>query len=362
MRRAHEHTSGAAASLPMMMARVGVPEGRAVELPGRGVTWIHEASGPRGAPVLLLLHGLGATAALNWHAVFEPLARSYRVIALDHCGHGRGLRPRSRFRLADCADDAAALLSMLDVDRAIAVGYSMGGPIAQLLWHRHRHRVAGLVLCATSRNFRGRPRAALTDRLVPALIVPGLALGAELVPAALRRGVLRRILGSRLDGEALDWVASELDGHAPRAVLEAAAAIARFNSAGWIGSVEVPTAVVVTEHDDLVSPAAQRKLAQSIPGATIHPVDGDHAACANRTREFTDALLAACDSVARRGGMRDRFAFAPKVLDRRFIDRIRVIAAINRLAARFRSQSRRMSSGPAPSASAGFSLRLSSRG
>ena len=157
--------------MPMMTARDGVPEGRAVDLPARGVTWIHEAPGPRGAPVLLLLHGLGATAALNWHAVFEPLAGSYRVIALDHCGHGRGLRPRSRFRLADCADDAAALLNVLDVDRVIAVGYSMGGPIAQLLWHRHRHRVAGLVLCATSRNFRGRPRAALTDRLVPALIV-----------------------------------------------------------------------------------------------------------------------------------------------------------------------------------------------
>src|SRR5947207_6915959 len=113
MRRAHDHTSGASSSLPMMMARDGVPEGRAVELPGRGVTWIHEAPGPAGAPVLLLLHGLGATAVLNWHATFDALSRRYRVIALDHCGHGRGRRSCGRFRLADCADDAAALMEVL---------------------------------------------------------------------------------------------------------------------------------------------------------------------------------------------------------------------------------------------------------
>ena len=41
---------------------------------------------------------------------------------------------------------------------AIAVGYSMGGPVAQLLWKRHREQVDGLVLCATSDRFvPGRP-------------------------------------------------------------------------------------------------------------------------------------------------------------------------------------------------------------
>ena len=49
------------------------------------------------------------------------------------------------FRLEDCADDIAALLAALGVDRCIAVGYSMGGPIAQLLWQRHPHLVDGLV-------------------------------------------------------------------------------------------------------------------------------------------------------------------------------------------------------------------------
>src|SRR5262245_23993383 len=116
--------------MPHAATRPGVPVGRVIALAGRGDSWILEMPGPPGAPVVLLLHGLGATAALNWHAVFDALGRHYRVIAVDHRGHGRGIRLRGRFRLADCADDAAALLAALGIEHAIAVGYSMGGPVA----------------------------------------------------------------------------------------------------------------------------------------------------------------------------------------------------------------------------------------
>ena len=108
----------------------GLPDGRAIELPGRGTTWIREAPGPQGAPTLLLLHGWTANSALNWFATYEGLQREFNVVALDHRGHGRGIRSRGRFRLEDCADDAAALLEALNIERAIAVGYSMGGPVA----------------------------------------------------------------------------------------------------------------------------------------------------------------------------------------------------------------------------------------
>ncbi len=280
--------------------RAGVPSGRAVSLPGRGSTWVCESAGPPGAPTVLLLHGLGATAALNWHATFDGLSRRYRVVALDQRGHGRGVHSLRRFRLADCADDAAALLDRLEIDRAITVGYSMGGPVAQLLWYRHRSRVAGLVLCATSRNFRGRPRKGLTDVVVPA-VVPGLALGARLVPAPMRRKIVSGWLTRRIPNpEARAWVACEIAEHDPGAILQATRAIHAFSSREWIGTVDVPAAVVVTERDALVSPEAQRKLADSIPGATIHPVDGDHAACVYRPREFLAALLEACESVASR--------------------------------------------------------------
>ena len=82
-----------------------LPPGRPVHLPGRGDTFVRESSGPVGAPTVVLLHGWTATADLNWHHSFETLARHYRVIAVDHRGHGRGLRTDGAFSLTECADD-----------------------------------------------------------------------------------------------------------------------------------------------------------------------------------------------------------------------------------------------------------------
>src|SRR3954463_4494971 len=108
-----------------------VPPGRPVLLPGRGTTFVREVEGPPGAPTVVLLHGLGATGALNWFSAFEPLGEHFRVIAIDHRGHGRGLRSRRRFRLADCADDVVALADELGIDTFLPLRYSVGGPIPQ---------------------------------------------------------------------------------------------------------------------------------------------------------------------------------------------------------------------------------------
>src|SRR4051812_24416792 len=169
----------------------GVPEGRFVELPGRGTTFIREAQGPPGAPTFVLLHGLSATGGLNWVWSFQALATRYRVIAIDHRGHGHGMRTR-QFKLADCADDVAALADVLDIPCLTAVGYSMGGPVAQLLWHRHRSLVEGLVLCATSRNFRGRRQEQAMYS-----ILPFFAVAARTTPRPAQRAVMNRAIERR---------------------------------------------------------------------------------------------------------------------------------------------------------------------
>jgi pimeloyl-ACP methyl ester carboxylesterase len=272
-----------------------IPPGRAVELAGRGTTFVREVAGPPGAPTVILLHGLTATGGLNWMYAFEPLADRYRVLAVDHRGHGRGIRT-PRFRLSDCADDIVALADVLGIDHFIAAGYSMGGPIAQLAWHRHPGRVSGLVLCATSRNFRGQPREQALFSLLPAI-----TLAARAAPGPARRALAARLLDARMpDFPARDWVMAEFRGNDPATVAQAAAAIGRFSSRDWIGDVDVPAAVVVTTQDRLVPPHRQHKLAAAIPGATLHPVDGDHGVCAARPDLFVPALLSACASVAAR--------------------------------------------------------------
>ena len=98
---------------------------------------------------VLLLHGWTANADLNFFTCYRPLGEHFRVVAIDHRGHGRGIRTRKAFRLEDCADDAAALCDLLGIDSVIPIGYSMGGTIAQLMWRRHPQLVRGLVLGAT---------------------------------------------------------------------------------------------------------------------------------------------------------------------------------------------------------------------
>jgi pimeloyl-ACP methyl ester carboxylesterase len=276
---------------------VVLPRGREVDLGARGVTFIREIDGPPDAPTVFLLHGWLATADLNWFGCYELLGRHFRVIAIDHRGHGRGIRTRDRFRLADCADDVAAVCSALALPPVIPVGYSMGGPVAQLVWHRHPELVAGLVLCATARDFAGKPgeRAAFA-------MLGGATAVARAMPERMRLAVRERVTGNRFDGDTPGglWARSEFDRSDGRLLLEAGHSLGRFSSRNWIGGVGVPTAVVLTELDGLVPPHRQRKLADAIPGARIFPIAGDHVVCSMQTELFAPVLLRACQDVAAR--------------------------------------------------------------
>jgi 3-oxoadipate enol-lactonase len=266
-------------------------------LRGRGTTFIRELEGPAGAPTLLLLHGLGVSADLNWFRCYDGLGRHYRVVAMDHRGHGRGIRSSRPFRLADCADDAAALADELGIERFIPVGYSMGGPIAQLVWRRHPDRVAGLVLCATARSFT--PRRA-SDRLLLTSLL-GMSAAARVTPPQIRSQVMSRVLRGRMQSTPLGrWAGREVQRGDQAAILQAAWAVGSFDSRRWITDVDAPAAVVVTVHDQLVPAWRQLKLASAIPGATVHRVMADHGACVLAPQVFVPGLLDACRSVSQR--------------------------------------------------------------
>jgi 3-oxoadipate enol-lactonase len=254
-----------------------------------------------GTPSIVLLHGLTATAALNWAPSFGPLGRRFHVVGMDHRGHGRGIRPNPLrgFRLEDCADDVAALVDELDLGPVIVCGYSMGGPIAQLTWHRHPDHVAGMVLCATSSTF-GR-NAAPALQLAMAGGVSGIAAAIRTVPRPVRRQIAHAGLGWRRRALGFPaWALDETARNDPAAVLEAVRALQRFDSRPWLGDVDVPTAVVVTTEDNVVPPHRQRRLAEAIPHATVWPVHGDHAVCLLGAERFVPTLVDACQSVADR--------------------------------------------------------------
>jgi 3-oxoadipate enol-lactonase len=240
---------------------------------------------------LVLLHGWTSTAALNFFRCFATLTEEYRVIAIDHRGHGRGIRSLRPFRLEDCADDVAALANVLETGPVTAVGYSMGGPVAQLLWKRHPEAVSGLVLCATAARFArgGQYQGAFS------VLGSTMALALAGVPPPVRRQGYSLLVRNRLaDSGAARWAIDEWARHDPAALVQAGMELSRFDSTGWIGEIDVPTSVVVTELDATVSPRRQLFLAKSIPGARTFGVQGDHRACVDEPRLFGGALLDAC--------------------------------------------------------------------
>jgi 3-oxoadipate enol-lactonase len=295
--------AGARKALPPPMVD-RLLEGRLVELPGRGRTFVIDVPGPRAdAPVVVLLHALGTTAHLSWALALGDLARTHRVVAFDQRWHGRGVRS-PRFTFADCADDVVALLDVLDVDRAIVVGYSMGGAIAQLVWHQHPERVAGLVLCSTARNFRGLKREKLFFPVLTAVTqtVAGHALTrVEQLAARLPE------VPSMDRSDPAAWGRSEFRSTSAWTFPEVLAELGRFNSAGWIGDVDVPTAVVVTEKDHTIPQRRQRKLAATIEGASLYTAPGGHASIVLGSRAWLPVFRQALAEVTRRaelGGAR----------------------------------------------------------
>jgi 3-oxoadipate enol-lactonase len=265
-----------------------------VYLPGRGRTVVREVPGPPGAPVLVLLHGVTLTAALNWAGVLEQLGRRYRVLLFDQRGHGEGL-PAHPFRLEDCADDVAAIAAHFGVPRVVAVGYSMGGLVAQLLWRRHPDLVAGLVLCSTTRNASG----ALWEQSA-ALAMPGLLTAAAWLPPmyAMRADMVGSALLDH-DTDPLDrrWALSQMRRTSLVDALAAMRAVCEFSSHAWIGGVDVPTAVLVTRHDLVVPAHRQWKLARAVPGSTVIELDGGHDVFLTSPGQFGAALDSACSAV-----------------------------------------------------------------
>jgi diacylglycerol O-acyltransferase len=267
-----------------------LPPGRILELPGRGSTFVIDTGPPAhnaDAPALFLLHALACTGLLTWYPCLDELRRRYRVVLFDQRWHGQGIRA-GRFSLDDCADDAAAVADALGVDTFVCAGYSMGTLVSQLVWRRHRERVAGLVLCAGTTHFP------VSQRRHDAVH----RIGARLAAVAERQ---RRAVVAALDQTADErWAWRQFRATTGTEVATVGTVLARFDSRPWIRAVDVPSAVVVTARDRVIPAERQHRMARAIRHASVYEVDAGHASCVLGADRFRPALLAAAASVSNR--------------------------------------------------------------
>jgi 3-oxoadipate enol-lactonase len=261
---------------------------RTLNVPGTGELFLRDSGGD--GPAVMLLHGWTVSGDLNWHSAYDPLVEAgYRVLAIDHRGHGRGLRALTPFRLVDCAADAANAVRTLGLAPAIFVGYSMGGTIAQLVARDHRDVVSGVVLSGTAQHFQD-PETAKAWKWMG---VMGLTL--SIAPRAAWRAGFRRANIPLSPSSA--WWLSELMRHSARDIAEAGRELGRFDSRPWLHTVSVPAASVITTRDRQVALSKQRELAAAI-GGTVLEVAIDHLDVTERADLYNPALLEALAAVS----------------------------------------------------------------
>lgn len=285
------------------------PPGRMVTLSGEREIFVRESGASRRfSPPVLLLHGWFASGGLNWIRAFEPLSKHHRICAPDLQGHassepdGPKHGATRRFTIERCADDMAELLNgLFPGEPALVIGYSLGGMVAQALWRRHPQTVAGLVLGATSaapvpvsrgrRPFAGMMNAARESSLLLDRLTRTPRRAARRLQSSFPQPNWSPFIHHSLG----HWAPSEFTGHHWPTVLDTGRAIAEFDAREWIGEVDVPTSVILTERDSLIPPAQQHAMASAIENAHLQTIDAGHFACIRD--DFGSRLLDSCHAV-----------------------------------------------------------------
>ncbi|MFM8815163.1 MAG: alpha/beta fold hydrolase, partial [Actinomycetes bacterium] len=263
-----------------------MPDSRIVAVPQRGEFFVryskHENAN---APVVALLHGWTGNADINFFPVYADLAQHYSVLAVDHRGHGRGLRTNDRFALEDCADDVVAIMDQLGIPSVTAVGYSMGGPIAMLVCKRHATRVHSLVLCATALEWSAT-RGERTRWKIGRVVSPVFRL--LTTPRLVNRYIKRKIPRTSSAATLRPWLVAEIRRNDSWAMNQAGRALSKHDARPWAATLGVPTVSIVTARDSLVAPNKQQALAQAT-NATVIEIDGDHLVNWQKPELFTAA-------------------------------------------------------------------------
>ena len=260
----------------------------------------YEDLGDISNPPVLLIMGLGAQLVL-WHSEFcqKLIDLGYRVIRYDNRDVGLssklhdqrhegslvpkllrgllGLRSPCVYHLNDMAEDAAAVLDHLGIERAHIVGASLGGMIAQLFAARFPERTGGLGIIFSSNNSALLPPPAPKALMCLSKIPSSDASKEDVVKYSMR---LSRVIGSpgypRSD-ERLRRDATEAYDRAyyPQGIArQYDAALSSGSLRRYDLKITAPTVVIHGRDDILMRPSGGRAIASAIPGARLVMFDG----------------------------------------------------------------------------------------
>jgi 3-oxoadipate enol-lactonase len=211
-------------------------------------------AGPVDGPPVILIHGLAGSSMAEWYKVAPLLADRFRLLMIDHRSHGLSVAERGRFEIEDVADDIGSLIEQLDAGPVAAVGYSMGGAIAQALAYRYPALVSRLVLVATLSH---HPPGWRQARQVAALLTRAWERATGTGTPEVRAGYL--LATGAVAREHGRWLWEETHRRDPDAGAEASRALFRFDSRPWLNQIGSPTLVIIPRRDQSSRPAGNER-------------------------------------------------------------------------------------------------------
>ncbi|MER5639436.1 alpha/beta fold hydrolase [Kitasatospora sp. NPDC002227] len=237
-------------------------------------------------PGLVLAHGGGGGAELNWGTFILPLAERHTVIAPDFPGSGRTPAEPGELRLDDLADRLVAAAVEEGQTRFDLVGFSLGAAVAVRAARRHPGLVRSLTLVAGLAHTTPHLRL-LTDCLLTAQRLDPLLQAKLTLPLLLSPDWLNTQADADLVALAKLMLVTTPPGF--RQQFELAAEV---DVRPDLPHLTMPTLVVSPTADALVAPAQHRLLAATVPGAELLELPSGHLVLTERRAELLTALRA----------------------------------------------------------------------
>lgn len=243
---------------------------------------IHGAGNP-----LVLISGCGGD-ILNWAEIVPILSQHYQLIIFDNRGIGRSEVTPGDYSTVQFAEDTAALLDYLKIEKAHFLGWSMGGMIAQEFILAYPERVEKLILCATAAKYSMKHSFVFRTWL-----------------EMLKQGDLAAVANWMMT-----WCFSEDFFQNPEIVARTRAAfmnppypptiegfagqIAALTShdrRGQLGEIKAPTLVFGMDDDGSFHVKELKSLAKEIGGAELIIIEGGHTLQLEKPEEFSHVVL-----------------------------------------------------------------------
>ncbi len=232
---------------------------------------------------LVLIHAFPLSGTMWEHERRALRDAADPIIAPSLPGFGGTAVPRGDASMDAYADSVVAAMGAAKIERAAVVGLSMGGYVAFAMWRRHRRRIERLFLADTRAEADDEEARERRLRLASLIREHGIEALLKTPPQWLRKG-----------SPHWDPLLRMIRGQAPEAVAQGSIAMAhRPDSRPDLVTIDVPTAVVVGEEDEITPLEMSRTMSDRVPGATLTVIPAaGHIANLEAPAAFETALRA----------------------------------------------------------------------